>query len=473
MTDMQRTIKKSVSFSGIGLHTGGQVTITFKPAPINHGITFIRADLSSGSAGENCPEIPADVDHVVDLQRGTTLGMDKIKVHTVEHVLAALAGLQIDNMKIELSNSEPPAGDGSAWPYVQVLLEAGIAEQDAPKNFLEIEHPIAYTEKERGVDIVVVPSDRMRITFMVDYKNPALGTQYTSLVDLDEEFVEEFSKARTFCFLTEVDQLLEAGLIKGGGLESAVVIIDEELTEQQIKRMREAFKEDRPIFAGKTGILNDTPLRYYNEPVRHKALDLLGDLFLIGVPLKAHILAARSGHAANVALARKIRSIYQKQMISNKYSAKKTSGEYLLDINAILKIMPHRYPFLMIDRVLDMEGKTKIVAIKNVTINEPYFQGHFPGKPVMPGVMIIEAMAQTGGLLLLNTVDDPENKLAFFMGIDEVKFRKPVVPGDQLRMEVEMLNLKKSLVKIAGKSYVDGKLVAEGIFTAVVVDKNS
>jgi UDP-3-O-[3-hydroxymyristoyl] N-acetylglucosamine deacetylase/3-hydroxyacyl-[acyl-carrier-protein] dehydratase len=441
MTDMQRTIKKSVNFSGIGLHTGGQTTITFKPAPINHGITFIRADL------ENCPEIPADVDHVVDLQRGTTLGLDNIKVHTVEHVLAALAGLQIDNMKIELSNSEPPAGDGSAWPYVQVLLEAGIAEQDAPKNFLEIEHPIAYTEKERGVDIVVVPSDRMRITFMVDYKNPALGTQYTSLVDLDEEFVEEFSKARTFCFLTEVDELLDAGLIRGGSLESAVVIIDEELSEPQINRMRKAFKEDRPIFAGKSGIL-------------------------IGVPLKAHILAARSGHAANVALARKIRSIYQKQMISTKYSAKKTSGEYLLDINAVLKIMPHRYPFLMIDRVLDMEGKSKIVAIKNVTINEPFFQGHFPGKPVMPGVMIIEAMAQTGGLLLLNTVDNPENKLAFFMGIDEVKFRKPVIPGDQLRMEVEMLNLKKSLVRIAGKSYVDGKLVAEGIFTAVVVDKN-
>ena len=392
MTDMQRTIKKAVSFSGIGLHTGGQATITFKPAPINHGVTFIRADL------ENCPEIPADIDHVVDLMRGTTLGSGPIRVHTVEHVLAAIAGLQIDNMKIELSNSEPPVGDGSAWPYVQVLLEAGLAEQDAPKNFLEIEHPIAYSEKERGVDIVVVPADRMRITFLVDYKNQALGTQYTFLEDLDEEFVEEFSKARTFCFLTEVESLLDSGLIKGGGLDSAVVILDEDLTDEKIKRMKEIFQEERPIFAGKSGILNDTPLRYYNEPVRHKALDLLGDLFLIGVPLKAHILAARSGHAANVALARKIRSIYQKKMISNKYGAKKQSSEFLLDINAILKIMPHRYPFLMIDRVLDMDGSSKIVAIKNVTINEPFFQGHFPGKPVMPGVLIIEAMAQAGGL---------------------------------------------------------------------------
>ena len=467
MTDMQRTIKKSATLSGVGLHTGGQVTITFKPAPINYGITFIRADL------ENCPEIPADIDHVVDLLRGTTLGIGNVKVHTVEHVLASLAGLQIDNMKIELSNSEPPAGDGSAWPYVQALLEAGIAEQDAHKNYLEIVHPIAYTEKERGVDIVVVPSDRMRITFLVDYRNPALGTQYTSLVDLDEEFVEEFSKARTFCFLTEVESLLKAGLIKGGDANSAIVILDEELTEEKINRLKVAFKNGQPIFAGKTGILNDTPLRYYNEPVRHKALDLLGDLLLIGVPLKAHILAARSGHAANVALARKIRSIYQKQMISNKFQTGKPSGDYLLDINAILKIMPHRYPFLMIDRVLDIENGQKIIAVKNVTMNEPYFQGHFPGKPVMPGVMIIEAMAQAGGILLLNSNESLDSKLAYFMGIDEVKFRKPVVPGDQIRMEIEILNLKRSVIKMSGKSFVDNKLVAEGIFTAVVVDKNS
>lgn len=467
MNNLQRTIKKPASFSGIGLHTAGKSTITFKPAPINHGITFVRADL------ENCPEIPADIDHVVDLQRGTTLGIGNVKVHTVEHVLAALAGLQIDNMKVELSNSEPPVGDGSAWPYVQAITEAGIAEQDAPKQFLEIEHPIAYSEKERGVDLVVVPSDRIRITFMVDYKNPALGTQYTSLVDLDEEFIEEFSKARTFCFLTEVESLLDAGLIKGGSIDNAIVIVDEELTEAKASRLKSAFGEKRPIVAGKTGILNDSPLRYYNEPVRHKALDLLGDLFLIGVPLKAHILAARSGHAANVALARKIRSIYQKQMLSNKYSTGKPGGEFLLDINAILKMMPHRYPFLMIDRVLDMDGNKKIVAIKNVTINEPYFVGHFPGKPVMPGVMIIEAMAQAGGLLLLNSIETADSKLAFFMGIDEVKFRKPVVPGDQLRMEVEMLNFKRSLIKFAGKAFVDGKLVAEGTFTAVVVDEDS
>lgn len=465
MINNQRTIKKRISLSGVGLHTGGQTTITFVPAPINYGVTFLRTDI------ESCPQIPADLEHVVDITRGTTLGINKIKIHTVEHVLAAIAGLQIDNLIVELSNSEPPVGDGSAKPFVDKLLEAGIAEQDAPKNYLEIDTPLSYSEKDRGVDIVVTPSNDLRITFMIDYKNPALGTQYTTLVDLDKEFVDEFAASRTFCFLSEVEELHKAGLIKGGGLDSAVVIVDRELTDEKAEELRQLTGLKEKVFVGKTGILNDIPLRFYNEPVRHKLVDLLGDLFLIGVPLKAHILAARSGHAANVELAKKIRTILEKKLLTSRYGSASTEGKYLLDINAILKAMPHRYPMLLIDRIIDLEPKKKVVAIKNVTFNEPHFLGHFPDHPVMPGVLIVEAMAQAGGFMLLNTIEEPEKKLVYFMGIDGVRFRKPVVPGDQLRFEIEMLQYRPRSCKIGGKTYVDGKVVAEGTFFAVIVDK--
>jgi UDP-3-O-[3-hydroxymyristoyl] N-acetylglucosamine deacetylase/3-hydroxyacyl-[acyl-carrier-protein] dehydratase len=463
MVSNQRTIKKRISLSGTGLHTGVHTTITFVPAPISHGITFVRTDL------ENCPSIPADIDHVVDITRGTTLGIKDVKIHTVEHVLAAIAGLQIDNLIVEISNSEPPVHDGSAKFFVDALLRAGIADQDAPKNYLEIDTPLSYSEKDRGVDIVVTPSDDLRITFLVDYKNPALGTQYTSLVDLDKEFVDEFAPARTFCFLSEVEELYNAGLIKGGGLDSAVVIVDMELTKEKEDKIRLASGFEGKIFVGKNGILNDIPLRFYNEPVRHKAVDLIGDLSLIGVPIKGHVLAARSGHAANVALAKKIRGIYEKKLLTSKYGENK--GDYLLDINAIIKAMPHRYPMLLIDRIIDIEPRKKVVAIKNVTFNEPHFMGHFPEKPVMPGVLIVEAMAQAGGFMLLNAIDDPENKLVMFMGIDGVRFRKPVIPGDQLRFEIEMIQFRPSSCKIGGKALVDGKVVAEGTFLAVVVDR--
>jgi len=465
MIKNQRTIKKRASLKGIGLHTGVQSKITFVPAPINYGVTFIRTDL------ENCPQIPADIEHVVDITRGTTLGIKKIKIHTVEHVLAAIAGLQIDNLIVELSSSEPPVADGSAKPFADTLLEAGIAEQDAPKNYLEIDTPLSYSEKDRGVDIVVTPSDDLRITFMIDYKNPALGTQYTSLVNLDKEFIDEFAASRTFCFLSEVEELYKAGLIKGGALDSAIVIADSELTDEKAEELRQLTGLKEKIFVGKTGILNDVPLRFPNEPVRHKLVDLLGDLFLIGVPIKAHVLAARSGHAANVALAKKIRTIFEKKLLTSKYGTDKSKEEFLLDINAVIKAMPHRYPMLLIDRIIDVEPKKKVVAIKNVTFNEPHFMGHFPDRPVMPGVLIVEAMAQAGGFMLLNAIDEPEKKLVYFMGIDGVRFRKPVIPGDQLRFEVEMLQFRPSACRIGGKALVDGKVVAEGTFLAVVVDR--
>jgi UDP-3-O-[3-hydroxymyristoyl] N-acetylglucosamine deacetylase/3-hydroxyacyl-[acyl-carrier-protein] dehydratase len=464
MIKLQRTIKEPASYSGIGLHTGHQTTITFKPAPINHGITFVRTDLPDS------PEIPADIDHVVDITRGTTLGKGNAKVYTVEHVLSALAGLELDNVRVELDSNEPPVGDGSALPFVQAILKVGITEQDAPKNYMEIDTPLFYSEKDKGIDLVVVPSDDLRITFMVDYRNPALGTQYTSLVSLEKEFIEEFAPARTFCFFHELEELKKQGLAKGGSLHNSLVICDELDCESKIDQLKELYGIKEHVFVGKSGILNDIPLRFPNEPCRHKAIDLLGDLSLIGVPLKAHVLAARSGHSANVALVRKIREEYEKKLITTKYQ-KKPQGDYLLDINAILKIMPHRYPFLLVDRVVNIEPKKRVVAIKNVTMNEPFFSGHFPGHPIMPGVLIVEAMAQAGGILLLNTVDDPENKLVYFMGIDGVRFRKPVLPGDQIRFELEMIQFRRGTCKMQGQAFVDDELVTEATLMATIVDK--
>jgi UDP-3-O-[3-hydroxymyristoyl] N-acetylglucosamine deacetylase/3-hydroxyacyl-[acyl-carrier-protein] dehydratase len=463
MYEKQRTVKHEISLSGTGLHTGCECTMIFKPAPPDHGIRFVRADLPGA------PGVIADIDHVVDISRGTTLQDGEAKVFTVEHVLAAFAGLQIDNMIVELDNNEPPVGDGSAKPYVDKLLEAGIQEQDKDKFYLEIDTPMSYSEKDRGVDLVVAPSDDLRITFMIDYKNPALGTQYTTLVDLEKEFVEEFAAARTFCFLSEVEMLKEAGLIKGGGLDNAVVIYDSDLGQIEVDRIRKALDLKEEAFVGETGIINDIPLRFYNEPARHKTLDLLGDLFLIGVPFKGHVLAARSGHKANVALARKMRDLYKKKKIARKYSG--VSEAALFDINGILNIMPHRYPFLLIDRILDLEVGKSVIAMKNVTINEPFFQGHFPGHPIMPGVLIIEAMAQAGGVLLLQQIEDPQTKVVYFMSIDKAKFRRPVTPGDQLRFELEMTAFRRGTCKMTAKAFVQDKLVASADFMAQIMDR--
>lgn len=464
MIEEQQTIKKKCSASGIGLHTGCNATLTFRPAAPGSGIRFVRTDL------EGTPEIPADVDHVVGLDRGTTLQKGEAKVHTVEHVMAAVAGLQIDNLIVELDNIEPPVFDGSTRPFVDILLEGETCKQEQPKEFFEIDTHLAYSEPERGVDIVVVPSDQFRITFMVDYKNPALGTQYTSLVSLEDEFVEEFAPARTFCFLSEVEALKGLGLIKGGGLDTAIVICDHDFGQPEVERIKKLFDLKTDVTIGETGIINDIPLRFYNEPVRHKAVDLLGDLALIGAPIKGHVLAARSGHAANVALARKMRTLYKKRQISKRYDVKR-AGDYILDINAILKLMPHRYPFLLIDRIIDIVPDKSVTALKNVTINEPFFQGHFPGHPIMPGVLIVEAMAQAGGFLLLNTVEEPETKVVYFMGIDGVRFRKPVLPGDQLRFELKMISFRRSTCKMSGEAYVGDTLVCQAEMLAAVVDK--
>ncbi|NWF88424.1 MAG: bifunctional UDP-3-O-[3-hydroxymyristoyl] N-acetylglucosamine deacetylase/3-hydroxyacyl-ACP dehydratase [Ignavibacteriaceae bacterium] len=464
MLEQQRTIANSVSMSGIGLHTGTSCTMTFKPSQENTGIKFVRTDLGGS------PEIPATSDNVVDISRGTTLGIGEAKVYTVEHVLAAIVGLQIDNIIIELDGIEPPIGDGSAKPYVDILLKAGFVQQNAPKDYLIIDETVMYHDENKQIDIVALPLDGYRVTVMVDYQNPALGSQHTGMFDLEKEFVNEFSSARTFCFLSEVESLADQGLIKGGDIDNAVVIVDHKASEDELEKLRNKIGIKQKITIGENNILNNKELRYRNEPVRHKLLDLLGDLALIGAPIKAQILAARPGHKANVEFAKQVRKLYQQKKIVKKYQLVKKEG-VVFDVNAIQKILPHRYPFLLVDKITHLELDKKVIGVKSVTVNEPFFPGHFPGQPIMPGVLIIEAMAQTGGIMLLNSFTDFQDKLVYFMQINNAKFRKPVVPGDTLYLEVEMTSRKSKIFNMKGRAFVNENLVAEAEFMAGVVDK--
>jgi UDP-3-O-[3-hydroxymyristoyl] N-acetylglucosamine deacetylase/3-hydroxyacyl-[acyl-carrier-protein] dehydratase len=462
MLELQRTITKPVSMSGIGLHTGTSCTMTFKPAPDNYGIRFVRTDLGGN------PEISAIADNVVDISRGTTLGIGEAKVHTVEHVLAAIAGLQIDNIIIELDGIEPPVGDGSSLPFVNILLEAGFQQQESPKDYLVIDETIQYHSDEGQVDIVALPLDGYRVTVMVDYQNPALGSQHSGLFDLEKEFVSEFAPARTFSFLSEVEMLADRGLIKGGNLDNAVVIIDKSVTEKEMQHLKKKLGVDFEIFVGNSGYLNDKTLRFKNEPVRHKVLDMLGDLALIGVPVKAQILAARPGHKSNVEFAKQIRKLYQQKKLVKKFQFVKKEG-VVFDTEAVMRILPHRFPFLLVDKIIHLELDKKIVGVKSVTMNEPFFTGHFPGHPVFPGVLILETMAQTGCILLVNS---SPGKLAYFMQINNAKFRKTVLPGDQMVIEAEMISKKTKVASFAAKVYVDNYLVAEAEFMAAIVDRD-
>jgi UDP-3-O-[3-hydroxymyristoyl] N-acetylglucosamine deacetylase/3-hydroxyacyl-[acyl-carrier-protein] dehydratase len=464
MLAQQRTIKQPVSISGVGLHTGNVSTMTFKPAPENYGVRFRRVDLPGS------PEVPADVDHVVDISRGTTIELGEARVHTVEHVLAALVGLQVDNILVEVDANEPPVGDGSSMPFVDALLKAGFEKQNEPKDYLIIDKTVHYHNEKNKVDIVALPTDDYRITVLVDYNNPALGSQHTGLFDLEKEFVAEFAPCRTFCFLHEVEALHSQGLIRGGNLDNAIVIVDRDLTEEEIKRIAGKLGIRDSVILGSNGVVNNRPLRFQNEPARHKLLDVMGDLALIGVPLKAQILAARPGHASNIEFARMIRKLYEQKKLIRKFQHERKAG-VVFDIAAIKKILPHRYPFLLIDKIVDFQMDEKIVGVKNVTVNEPFFEGHFPEQPVMPGVLILEAMAQTGGILLLNGVENPGDKLVFFMSINNVKFRRPVTPGDQLVFEMSMMTRKTRVCQMRGKAYVDGHVVAEAEMMASIVDR--
>ncbi|MCK4641194.1 MAG: bifunctional UDP-3-O-[3-hydroxymyristoyl] N-acetylglucosamine deacetylase/3-hydroxyacyl-ACP dehydratase [Candidatus Marinimicrobia bacterium] len=463
MSRNQNTIKNPVSVSGIGLHTGVKSTITFKQAPENSGIRFVRTDV------ENCPEILADINHVTDISRGTTIAQNGVQIHTVEHVLAAVAGLEIDNIFIEVNNIEPPVCDGSAIEFVKALKKAEIIEQSVPQDVLVIDKIIQYTDPKNGVDVHVLPAESFRITFLIDYKIPAIGTQYSAMYSLSDEFETDYAAARTFCTLSEVEHLKNIGLIKGGNINSGVVFIDREIDANEITKLKKMFNIKSDIVLGQKGTLNGVELRYYNEAVRHKILDLIGDFALLGVPIQGHIIAARSGHAHNVNLVKKVRKEYEKSLIRDKYQTRKVPGA-LFDIHGIERILPHRYPFLLVDRILDMTPGETVTAIKNVTINEPFFTGHFPMKKIMPGVLIIEALAQAGGLLLLNTINNPKEKLVYFTGLDNVRFRKPVIPGDQIRLEVKMIQFRLAMCKMKAIAFVNDDVVVEASMMASIVD---
>lgn len=463
MTERKQTIGGAISYTGIGLHSGEISTITFKPASKDEGIVFIRTDLPGS------PEIPADIDHVVDISRGTTIGIKNATVGTIEHVLSAIKGLQIDNIRIEINGPEAPVADGSAIVFLNLLKHVGLVEQDSEREYFEFDEPINFSAPKENVDIVIIPSNELKVTFMIDYKHPNLGTQYTWLPDLSF-YEKEFASARTFCFVNEILMLKQANLIKGGSLENALVIAEPNISEAELQHLQDIFAYHEPVTVSKEGILNSHPLRYYNEFVRHKVVDLIGDIALLGIPIKGHILAARSGHKTNVELVKKLRQIQKKKKLQKIYQKQKTK-DIVFDIDAIMRILPHRYPFLLVDKIIEFIPGEKIVGIKNVTINEPFFQGHFPGRPIMPGVLILEAMAQTGGIMLLNQLEEPQNYIALFASIDNVKFRKPVLPGDTLRFVMTVLSLKRTLTKMHGEAFVGEDKVCEGDFLAKIMEK--
>ncbi|WOC52775.1 UDP-3-O-[3-hydroxymyristoyl] N-acetylglucosamine deacetylase [Bergeyella porcorum] len=460
MSDLQKTLKEPVSLSGIGLHTGKEVTLTIKPAKENTGFVFVRTDL------EGNPQVEADVNYVTTTERGTTLEKLGVRIHTCEHLLAALVGCDIDNAYLEMNSAEPPIMDGSSKYFVEAIEKAGIVEQEVPREYLVIKEVMNYIDPNTGSEITIIPSDTYEVTTMVDFGTKVLGTQNASIKDISE-FKEEISSARTFSFLHELEMLLDAGLIKGGDLSNAIVYVDKELTPETAEKLKEAFGKD-DVSIRPNGILDNLTLNYPNEAARHKLLDVIGDLALVGVKIKGKVLANKPGHFVNTQFAKKLNR-HWKMLKKKNVPDFDLTKEPVFDINGIMKLLPHRYPFLLIDKVLELSD-SHVVGLKNVTLNEPFFVGHFPKEPVMPGVLQIEALAQTGGILVLASVPDPENYSTYFMKIDKVRFKRKVIPGDTLIFKIELIEpIRRGIVHMQGYGYVGDSVAVEAELMAQVV----
>ncbi|OWY24100.1 bifunctional UDP-3-O-[3-hydroxymyristoyl] N-acetylglucosamine deacetylase/3-hydroxyacyl-ACP dehydratase [Sphingobacteriales bacterium UPWRP_1] len=459
MNQQQQTIEQVVELSGIGLHSGKQATITFKPALPNHGIQFCRTDLPEK------PCIKALAENVVNTQRSTTVAHNHAQVITIEHVMAALSGLEIDNVLVEIDNEEVPILDGSALPFIQVLTRAGIVRQEAPREFISLDAPFRFTYTPTGSEYIVLPANAFEVTALIDYNSSVLGKQYATLTKM-AKFATEIAPARTFCFISEIEPLLQHNLIKGGSLNNAIVYLDRQPDPELLEKIAQITGLSK-VSVNTEGYLNNVDLYFDNEAARHKLLDVVGDVALLGAPLCGRIIAIKPGHAANVAFVKELKKELKKKA-QNTVPYYDPNATPVYDVTGLQQLLPHRPPFLLVDKIM-LLTKERVVAVKNVTINEPFFIGHFPGHPVMPGVMIIEALAQAGGALVMQTVPDPENYLTFFLRVDQAKFRKPVVPGDTLIFELKLASeIRRGICEMDAFAWVGNKLVTEAKLVAQI-----
>ena len=455
----QKTLASEFSLQGKGLHTGLDIHITFKPAPENHGYQIKRTDLEGG------PIVEALAENVINTQRGTVVGKKDVQISTIEHAMAALYAWEVDNCLIEVDAPEFPILDGSAHPFSEGIRSVGLTEQNAPRDYYIVRHKMEVKDEKTGSSLTILPDDRFSMNVLIDFDSPVLANQYATLSDLSQ-FADEIAASRTFVFVREIEMLLRNGLIKGGDLDNAIVIYDREMPQAELDRIADELGLPHKSVC-ELGYVNNKPLAYANEPARHKLLDVIGDLALIGKPIKGHIIATRPGHKINNQLAQVIR----KDIKLNSIQAPvyDPNREPLMDINRIRELLPHRYPFLLVDKIIEIGGDY-IVGIKNVSVNEPFFQGHFPQEPIMPGVLLVEAMAQTGGLLVLNSVDEPERYSTYFMKIDGVKFRQKVVPGDTLIFRLQLISpIRRGISTMKGYVFVGEKVVCEAEFMAQIV----